>query len=81
MEDAEHLFGEGVVNFLRSKDYSYKSRYISMVHNWRKACDERGLPDEERRLYNSELMDFIPHELMPWHRSPGMSDLSLLEVA
>ena len=80
VEDAERLFGEGVIIFLRSKGYSYESRYISTVHNWRRACDERGLSDEERRLYNSEFMDFILDELMPWHRSPGMRDFSLLEV-
>lgn len=53
---------------------------IKVIRNWQRAVDERGLPDATRQLFNKELLDFILDDLMPWHRTAGMRDFSLLEV-
>ena len=50
-----------------------------MIRNWRRAIDERGLPDAERQQFNQELLRFILDDLMPWHGTVGV-DFSLLEV-
>ena len=80
VEDAERLFGEGVVAFLKKKGYSFEAEYLCIVRNWRRASDERGLSDDERMLFNKQFLDYILDDLMPWHRSPGLRDFSLLEV-
>ena len=80
VEDAERLFSSGVILFLNKKNYSNEANYISAVHNWRRASDERGLSDVERKAYNTELLDLILDDLVPWHQLPGMRDFSLIEV-
>ena len=42
------------------------------AHNWRRASDERGLSDAERKAYNTELLNLILDDLMPWPRLPAM---------
>ena len=80
VDDAERLFSSGVISFLKKNNYSNEANYITAVHNWRRASDERGLSDPERKAYNTELLDLILDDLMPWHRLPGMRDFSLIEV-
>jgi gamma-glutamylcysteine synthetase len=70
VEDAERLFSPDVISFLEKKKYSYEAKYIKAVRNWRRASDERGLTDTQRKAYNMELLDLILDDLMPWHRLP-----------
>ena len=62
------------------KVYAFKAEYICVIRNWRRACDERGLSEDERSHYNKDLLEYILDDLMPWHRQPGMHDYSLMEV-
>lgn len=57
--------------------YDVEARHLSVIHNWRRACDERGLCSDLRSQFNDNLKTYILDELMPWHEN---SDLSFLEV-
>lgn len=76
----ERLFGAGVISFMEKKDYDLEANYVRVVHNWRRAIDERGLTTEQRHQYRKELLNFILDDLMPWHSTEGLNDFSLLEV-
>ena len=80
VEDVERLFGLALIKFMEEKQYGNEAKYLKVIRNWRRAIDERGLPDATRQLFNKELLDFILDDLMPWHRTAGMRDFSLLEV-
>ena len=54
-----------------------RQEYLQYVHNWRRACDERGLTDDQRSKYNRELLNYILDDLMPWHKDDGLRDFSL----
>ena len=79
VEDVERLFGQSVIAWMEEKGYHSEAEYLQYTRNWRRACDERGLTDDERSKFNKELLDYILDDLMPWHRD-GLQDLSLLEV-
>ena len=48
------------------------------ITNWRRAIDERGLTEEQRRQFCDDFLNFILDEWMPWHKE--MHDFSQLEV-
>ena len=66
--------------WMESKGYNDEATYLRVVHNWRCACDERGLTDEQRSTFNGEFLIYILDDLMPWHKDEGLCDFSLLEV-
>ncbi len=77
VSDVERLFSDKMVSFMEQKGYTAEGKYIRVVTDWRKACDERGLSDHEREKFNKTFLDYILDDLMPWHRE---ADLSQLEV-
>ena len=79
VEDIERLFGQGVIDFMKDKNYNEEAEYVQKVRNWRKAIDERGLKEEKRQQYITEFLDYIISDLMPWYLD-GCKDFSLLEV-
>ena len=79
VEDVERLFGEGVIDFMEKHNYDFEARYLRCVRNWRRAVDERGLSDSVRQKFNSDFLDFILEDLMPWY-SAEHKDFSLLEM-
>ena len=76
----ERLFGEKVVEFMTKKHYTLEAKYVSIVHNWRRAVDERGLSTAQREKYRSDMLEFILDDLLPWHTNEELNDYSLLEV-
>ena len=64
--------------FMEKMKYDHEARYIKVIRNWRRACDERGLSQLAWCKFNYELLNFILDELMPWHKD--MYDFSLMEV-
>lgn len=52
VEDVECLFGQSVIEWMESKGYVYEAEYLHAVRDWRRACDERGLSDEQRGQFN-----------------------------
>ena len=80
VQDVERLFGQTVITWMKNKGYQNEAEYLQYVRNWRCACDERGLTDDQRRKFNMELLNYILDNLMPWHNDDGLRDFSLLEV-
>ena len=80
VEDVERLFSEQMIAWMEGKGYVCEAAYLRVVRGWRQACDERGLSDEQRSQFNTDFLDFILDELMPWHKDSGLRDFSLLEV-
>ena len=78
--DAERLLGSGVLTFMEKKGYTLEADYVRAIHNWRRACDQRGLSDSQRSKYNKDFFDYIFEDLMPWYSRDGVNDYSLLEV-
>ena len=78
VEDVERLFGPGVISFMEEKHYDSEAEYLRVVRNWRRAIDERGLTEQQRRQFRDDFVSFILDEWMPWHRQS--LDLSTLEV-
>ncbi len=80
VEDVERLFSEPMITWMESKGYNFEATYLRVVRGWRRACDERGLSATQRSQYNTEFLDYVLDDLMPWHKEAGLRDFSLLEV-
>ena len=80
IEDVKRLFSKTLVEWMDKKGYESEARHLSVVHNWRHACDERGLPTTLCSQFNVNFLANILDELMPWHADEGLNDYSLLEV-
>ena len=78
VEDVERLFGAGVIEFMEKHGYKAEAEYVMIVRNWRRAIDERGLTEEQRRQFRDDFLNFILDEWMPWHKE--INDFSQLEV-
>ena len=78
VEDVERLFSARVISFMEQMKYESAAKFLTVVRNWRRATDERGLSDTERSTFNQDLLKFLLDDLMPWH---GQTlDYSRLEV-
>ena len=49
------------------KGYEFEARHLSVVHNWRRACDDQGFPTTLHSQFNVNFLAYILDELMPWH--------------
>ncbi|XP_065889311.1 uncharacterized protein [Dysidea avara] len=79
VEDVERLFGQPLIEWMKQKGYCDEAAYLQVVRNWRRACDDRGLTDDQRSIFNKEFLSFILDDLMSWHKDDGY-DFSVLEV-
>ena len=52
----ERLFSKSLVAWMDKKGYNFEARYLSIVHNWRRACNERGLPRILQSQFNSNFL-------------------------
>jgi len=80
VEDVERLFSSSLISWMDKKQYTSEASYLRVVHNWRQACDKRGISDVLRSQYNQQFLDYILDDLMPYHKDEGLNDFSLLEV-
>ena len=78
VEDVERLFGPGVISFMEKHGYDAEAEIVRTVRNWRRAIDERGLSEEQRREFRDDFLSFILDEWMPWHKE--VKDIATLEV-
>ncbi len=79
VQDVERLFGPGVIAFMTSGSYNTGAKYLSIIRNWRRAIDERGLEETQRQQFLQDFKEYICEDLMPWY-ADGLQDFSLLEV-
>lgn len=77
VKDAERLFSPSMLAFMEKNDFTQEADYIRAILNWRRSCDERGLSEQQRSIYNYQMLDYILDDLMPWHEH---YDYSYLEV-
>ena len=63
-EGVELLFGQGVIDFMKDKNYKEEPEYLPKIRNWRRAIDERGLKEEKHQQYITEFLDYIISDLM-----------------
>ena len=66
--DAERLFNPKLAAFMEKKGYTFEANYISVIWNWRRASDERGLSSLQRSRFNYKLLNLILVDLMPWYK-------------
>ena len=48
VEDVERLFSKSMTEWMEKKGYDPEAKYLSIVQNWRRACDERELSSDLR---------------------------------
>lgn len=77
VSDVERLFSKSMEDFMDSKGHDAETKYIRVIRNWRRACDERGLSDVTRAEFLHDFKAYIMDHLMPWHEH---MDFSHLEV-
>ena len=80
VEDVERLFSDSMVRWMEKNGYDHEATYLRVIHNWRRACDERGLLAVQHSQFNNDFLNYILDDLMPWHKQEGLRDFSLLEV-
>ena len=80
VEDVDRLLNSLLITWMEKKTYTSEADYLRIVHNWRRACDERGLSDDQRNQFYNEFLNYILDELMPYDRDEDVKDFSLLEV-
>ena len=80
VEDVERFFGAGVVKFMQEKGYHTEAKYLGVVHNWRRAIDERVLSTQQRQQFRNDFLNFILDDWMPWHAEKEVKDFSQMEV-
>ena len=61
----EQIFSKGVLDFLRSKGHTSEARFVEVVRNWHKAADGRGISEELRSKYNTDMLNFLLEDWMP----------------
>lgn len=79
VQDVERLFGLGVIEFMKQREYMDEYELRNVVRNWRRAIDERGLAEHQRQQFLQEFKDYICRDLMPWY-GKGVKDFSKVEV-
>ena len=80
VEDVDRLFNCSLIAWMEKKLYTPGAEYLCIVHNWRRACDERGVTNDDCSKFNKEFLIYLLDDLMPYHWDEGLNDLSLLEV-
>jgi hypothetical protein len=76
--DCEKMFSRGVLQFMVDNSYQEEARFVSLVRNWHKSSDGRGLTEGTRREYNLAMLDFILEDWMPWYWF--LRDYSVMDV-
>jgi hypothetical protein len=76
--DVERLFNPKVAEFMEKNGHFFEARYLRVIHNWRRAVDERGLTQVQRSEFCKDFLLLVLDELMPWHGEKY--DFSTLEV-
>ena len=59
VEDVEWPFSKTLVAWMEKKGCDFEARHLSVVRNWRQACDERGLPSSLRSQFNGNFLEYM----------------------
>ena len=78
VEDAEKLLSKRVASFMMSKGFAKEAEYVSIVADWHRANDERGVNQISRCKANYSMLNYILDEWMPWHKETY--DFSTIDI-
>ncbi|KAK3745295.1 hypothetical protein QZH41_013952, partial [Actinostola sp. cb2023] len=53
--------------FMKRHNYKDEERFISLVSNWHKSSDGRGLSEEQRHTYNISMLHYLLEDWLPWY--------------
>jgi len=60
VEDVERLFSRSLIEWMERKGYDFEARHLSIIRNWRRASDERGICSGDlRSQFNKNLLNYI----------------------
>jgi hypothetical protein len=65
--DVERIFSPAMARYMQVNVHEAEAKFISIISNWHKANDGRGLTEAERSDYNYQLLNFVLDDWMPWH--------------
>ena len=65
--DCERLLSPAMAKFMKRHNYKDEERFISLVSNWHKASDGRGLSEEQRHTYNISMLHYLLEDWLPWY--------------
>lgn len=68
VEDVERLFGPGVIAFMERSQYDNEAKYLTVVRNWGRSVDERGLTDQQQQHFRDDFISFILQEWILWNQ-------------
>ena len=64
--DCERLISKGVISFMEKNCHHAEAKILSIIHNWHKAVDGRGLNEETRAQYCKDMMTWLLKDWMPY---------------
>ncbi|CAB4021403.1 Hypothetical predicted protein [Paramuricea clavata] len=67
--NCERVISLGVIEFLEKNKYVNEAKILSIIHNWHKAVDGRGLREDLHSKYLCEMKDWILDDWMPWAKT------------
>ena len=68
----------GVISFMEKNGHLSDSRVLTVLRNWHRAVDGRGLSDETRLSYLQDIKNWLLDDWMPWHMT--IQDYSTIDV-
>ena len=66
--DCERMISLGVISFMEKNGQLNESRVLSILRNWHRAVDGRGIPEETPLTFLQDMKDWLLDDWMPWHR-------------
>lgn len=67
--DCERVISSGVINFLNKNGHPSCANVLTIIRNWHKAVDGRGLSEALRSTYLNAFKEWILDDWMPWHKT------------
>ena len=55
------------IDIMKRNNYEAEAKYLSVVRNWGRAIDKRGLEEAQRQQFLMDFKDYICEDLMPWY--------------
>ncbi len=76
--DCERIITTGVIKFLERKGHKSGADILTIIRNWHRAVDGRGLSESERSRFCQDMKCWLLDDWVPWHRDN--SDYSMIDV-
>ena len=76
--DCERIISLGVVSFMEKNGHLSECKVLTILWNWHRAVDGRGISEETRSTFLQDMKDWLLDDWMPWHREN--KDYSTIDV-